>query len=417
MNIKKTYSNTHHSQAGCRIHVIQNGARHDYSIPLALHRKGALVAVYTDLISSSKTGSLLKWLAPVGSNLEKVLKRRTPPPELLPQFTDFGIVYLVKRILDQTLTANAAGWMEKVITERLMTRSGTGNATHVYTMFGEGGDFIGSAKAKGLGIIGDVYIAISADQIVAEESARHPDWADQVPAVTSFKERVEKNRVLLTQSDLLVCPSRFVHDDLVAHGVDATRLIVAPYGVSTKWVLLDASPEPGRILFAGSANIRKGIHLLAAAAKLLEGRCEIRVAGSVSEKVRKHPGASALTFLGHLGPDEIAEEFARADVFAFPSLAEGSAGVTGEALGAGIPVVTTVEAGSIVRDGIDGHIVPSRDPQCLAEGIISIVRDREKREKMSRAARLRAKECNWDLFAQIVIDAVSGHQRSPGGID
>jgi glycosyltransferase involved in cell wall biosynthesis len=389
-----------------RLLVIQNGARHGYAIPQALQRRGALAGVYTDMVSTSGAGALFKRVVTSGSARSAMLQRRTPPAELVPQITAFGSAFLARRALSHFIAPERAARMEQRVSELLMKLKGTGEATHIYTMFGEGGSFVELAKRQGLGVIGDVYIALSANQIIAEEAQRFPDWADEIPAPTSREERIAINRVLLTQSDLFVCPSRFVQDDLVAHGIDPARTIIAPYAVSPKWTELQAQPEPGRVLFAGSAILRKGIHTLAAAAQILKGRCRIRVAGNVSDKVRMHPEASALEFLGHLGPQQMADEFASADVFAFPSLAEGSAGVTAEALGAGLPVVTTPEAGSIVREGIDGHIIASRDPERLASAIASIVDDREKRQEMSAAARLRAQEFTWDGFAQTVLEAI-----------
>jgi glycosyltransferase involved in cell wall biosynthesis len=180
---------------------------------------------------------------------------------------------------------------------------------------------------------------------------------------------------------------------------------VVPYAVTPSWLELNCAPEIGRLLFAGSANVRKGIHYLARAATLLKGHCSVVVAGNVSETVLRHPAASDLIFLGHLSKSEMALEFARADVFVLPSLAEGSASVTAEALGAGLPVVTTQAAGSIVRDGIDGIIVPERDPHAVVEAVLSIVHDRDKRNAMGLAARERAQAFTWDAFADKVIEA------------
>ena len=80
-------------------------------------------------------------------------------------------------------------------------------------------------------------------------------------------------------------------------------------------------------------------------------------------------------------------EFRQADVFVLPTLAEGSAEVINEALGAGIPVVTTPAAGSVVRDGIEGRIVPERDPAALAAAIDELLSDRPLRARMALAAR------------------------------
>ena len=54
--------------------------------------------------------------------------------------------------------------------------------------------------------------------------------------------------------------------------------------------------------------------------------------------------------------------------------------------------MTTRPAGSVVRDGIEGRIVPERDPVALADAIAEIVEDRDKRAQMSLAARQRARE-------------------------
>ena len=43
-----------------------------------------------------------------------------------------------------------------------------------------------------------------------------------------------------------------------------------------------------------------------------------------------------------------------------------------EALSLGVPVITTYNSGSIVRDGIDGFIVPIRDANAIAEKLIKI---------------------------------------------
>lgn len=390
-----------------RFLVIQNGARHGYAVPLALNRRGALAGVYTDIVATRGLGALASHVFQKSGNVAGALRRRTPPEEIASMVRSFDFAYMVGTVA-QTFAGRDLGIrIANHLAEGAMAASGTAGATHLYTMFGEGGEFVKSAKEAGLGVVGDVYIALSADQIVAEEARRFPDWSDTVPALTTPEDRIALNETLLFHSDVLICPSQFVKDDLIRHGIDPQRMLIVPYGVSSRFLALATNPEPGRVLFAGTASLRKGIHYLAATARILKGRCRVLVAGGVSEKIRRHPGATELEFLGHLGPVRMAEEFACADVFAFPSLAEGSAGVTAEALGAGVPVVTTKAAGSIVRDGVDGYIIPERDPEALANAIWSVVENRSRRAVMSQAARERAQEVSWDSFATTVIEAAS----------
>ena len=101
------------------------------------------------------------------------------------------------------------------------------------------------------------------------------------------------------------------------------------------------------------------------------------MAGGVTRASRSSRSAGGLDFLGRVPRERIHEEFAAADVFVLPSSAEGSAEATYEALAAGVPVVTTPAAGSVVRDGIEGRVVPERDPFALADAIAEIVEDPE----------------------------------------
>jgi glycosyltransferase involved in cell wall biosynthesis len=155
--------------------------------------------------------------------------------------------------------------------------------------------------------------------------------------------------------------------------------------------------------------LRKGIHYLGFAADKLFARNfrgEFRIAGNALASVKSQKACRHLNFLGRTSPEKIAEEFACADIVVLPSLAEGSAGVIYEALAAGLPIVTTPEAGSVVRDGIEGRIVPSRDPETLANVIAEIVEDRQKRERMAHAARERAQEFTWERYSERLITAL-----------
>ena len=59
-----------------------------------------------------------------------------------------------------------------------------------------------------------------------------------------------------------------------------------------------------------------------------------------------------------------------------------------------------------MRDGIEGRIVPSRDPDALANAITEIVEDRQKRERMAYAARERAQEFTWERYGERLIAAL-----------
>ena len=82
----------------------------------------------------------------------------------------------------------------------------------------------------------------------------------------------------------------------------------------------------------------------------------------------------------------------------YPSLHEGSAFATYEALASGLPVIATPNTGSVVRDGIDGYLVPVRDVAALMEKIELLYRDAQRRAAMGAAARQRALEFTWRAY-------------------
>jgi glycosyltransferase involved in cell wall biosynthesis len=109
----------------------------------------------------------------------------------------------------------------------------------------------------------------------------------------------------------------------------------------------------------------------------------------------------------------VRSEFAQADIFVLPTLAEGCAIVHLEALACGLPVVTTPNCGSQVRDGQDGFIVPVRDASALAERVEQLISDRTLRARMSSNATKRAAELSWSRFGERLMAATREALQSP----
>ena len=290
-----------------------------------------------------------------------------------------------------------------------MRMRGLRGADIVVNYHGNGGSFLSYAKRRGARIVTNFVITPKYLEIEQGERALWPGWENDrtSPSVLAFY----RNRMsrLVALSDLYLCPSQAVVRDLAdLPGFDAQRARILPYGVSGV-LLRPANPRPGRVLFAGAAGLRKGIPYLAQAATLLKQRkidIEIVVAGPVTPLVRSRPETRDLVFLGMLDRERMADEFARADVFCLPSLAEGSATSIYEALANALPVATTVSSGSVVRDGVEGVIVPERDAQALVDALARIVLDRGSRESMSAQALATAARYNDEACGKQFIQAI-----------
>ena len=106
---------------------------------------------------------------------------------------------------------------------------------------------------------------------------------------------------------------------------------------------------------------------------------------------------------------------AGADVYVAPATGHESFGlILVEAMAAGVPVVATDIPGyrEVIRDGVDGSLVPPGDPHALAVAVGRVLGDRDLRERLRANARERARTYGWDAVAP-TIEAI--YERVAGG--
>src|SRR5262249_6270389 len=153
-------------------------------------------------------------------------------------------------------------------------------------------------------------------------------------------------------------------------------------------------------LFAGGICHRKGIkYLLEAWRRIRRTGWRLELLGPMPARIAPlEPYLNIITPLGRVSHADMPEKLASADVFVFPSLFEGSAVVTYEALACGLPSVVTPNAGSVVRDGVEGFQVPCSQVEPLAQRMEQLGSDPELRAHMAQAARTRALAFDWPRY-------------------
>lgn len=397
-----------------KIIVTQIGARHHYAIPRMFENSGNLESLYTDFCAQRGAARALNILLTTlptkirPRSLARLIRRQVDcvPTSKIHTSDRLFFEHLRQQMLPRDLVEHYSRF-DSIFAEQ-MIRAGTGKANTLYSMFGEGRAFLKYAKMKGLKIAVDVYINPLTHVIYKTEQERFPTWPNtQYYAHDADEERVNE---LLELADILLCPSTAVFEGLKHYSCfDEKRARIVPYGCSINYGRRINQPVTGRVLFSGNATLGKGIHYLAQVATLCaeQGKSvDFRVAGSVLESIRSRPECSHLNFLGHLSKSQLVEEYMTADVFVLPTLAEGSASVVVEALAAGIPVVTTHSAGSVITHGVEGLIVPERDPEALMDAVMSIVENRQRRDAMALAALRTAKEHTEENWSVRLLDAL-----------
>jgi phosphatidylinositol alpha-mannosyltransferase len=173
-----------------------------------------------------------------------------------------------------------------------------------------------------------------------------------------------------------------------------------------------AAGAPLRIAFVGQTVERKGLPVLLRAFEALRDQvpAELVLVGADPEDVGPLllDGAEGVTALGKVDDDRKARALAEADVLAAPSLGGESFGmVLTEAFAAGTPVVASDIAGyrDVVRDGVEGLLVPRGDATALAEALRDLALDEPRRAALGVRARERAERFAWPAVAGEVLRA------------
>jgi glycosyltransferase involved in cell wall biosynthesis len=188
---------------------------------------------------------------------------------------------------------------------------------------------------------------------------------------------------------------------------------VVPYGTDPSFAAASRPRPHGgplRVLSVGEVGLRKGAPYVLDAARQLAGRAQFRMVGSVNTTAAaRRELAAHVELLGALPRSEMLAHYAWADVLLLPSLCEGSSGATYEALLAGLPVVTTRNTGSLVRDGEDGFVVPIRDAEAIGERLLQLADHPDRVTEMSRAASARQTEFSLEGYQQRLLEILLQH--------
>lgn len=239
--------------------------------------------------------------------------------------------------------------------------------------------------------------------------------------ITEEKISTEIEEVQL--SDFVFCPSPEVKSSYLEFGIDDEKLLLSSYGWGRKRFPYCLSNPTTRfsckgekdgldILFMGFVCIRKGAHLLMEyfvksgikGRLILCGRMEPFIAEAFKEyldmpNIEHHDYAL-----------NISQLYKQADLFAFPSLEEGGPMVTYEAMAHGLPVlVSPMGAGSVVRDGLDGWVLPPYEGDAWVEKLRELAKFPDLRWQAGQSSRTRAQEFEWETVASRRADLFLRH--------
>lgn len=356
--------------------VVQLGARMHYAVPTLFHESGRLDEFITDFWYPNFKKKLPAWhlISPFISktsfgramNARNTLALRDAP---VTSFDFRGIKYSrdlsrAKSREEQTrLFLEMGSWFTKHAAQSLSE-----NTVGLYAFNSVALELFNSSKFKHTHKVLEQTLAPrkTENSILREEYKKRGLDYPADPYTSAYEEREIKE---WDAADLILCGSDFVKNAMIDLGADASKISVVPYGVDfeSRDVSLDKNSETLQILFAGNGGIRKGLPYLLEAVQSFGEHVTLHIAGNPDLPDEMMKDYSNVIFHGVVPRSEMKKLYSQCDVFALPSLCEGSATVIYEAMAQGLAIVTTPNSGSVIRDAKEGRIIPVSDSKALRE--------------------------------------------------
>ncbi len=222
-------------------------------------------------------------------------------------------------------------------------------------------------------------------------------------STADFRRRFARQaRLAERTSDMIIAVSEFtanqVHQLL---NVERTRIRVVPHGAHMPEPL--PRVEEKMILTVGAIQLRKNTARLIEAFESLPGDWRLVLAGAASgygaEQILERITASAardrIHVAGYVSRDELERLYARAAIFAFPSLDEGFGIPVLEAMAHGVPVVTSNCSALPEVAGTAAVLVDPKDVSSIAGALSDLIANPEKRAALREAGLARARFFPW----------------------
>jgi alpha-maltose-1-phosphate synthase len=237
----------------------------------------------------------------------------------------------------------------------------------------------------------------------------HVDW---IPNPIHYVERELREYGL---ADKILIPSTFVEQTFIDNGISMEKLIKIPYAFSLKkfeGFNLEPQLRNPAVLFVGQISPRKGIGVLINAMKLVRNTMPDATLWIVGAKNPLIPNSLLeekwISYFGILRGQELLEKYNSASVFCLPSFEEGLALVLTEAQYCRIPIVATPNSGAadIIKNGVNGFIVPAGNHIKTADKIIEILKMGHTQQNENLEVKIENNQMTWEKYCELLTDNI-----------
>ena len=216
------------------------------------------------------------------------------------------------------------------------------------------------------------------------------------------------------RADALIAVSEFTKSQLTGIlGVPASRVRVIAHGI--RKLAVPALTRENVILSVGAIQKRKNLVRLVEAFETVGPEWKLVLAGAagfgaaeITERIQASRALDRIRITGYLSDQELARWYARASIFAFPSLDEGFGIPVLEAMAAGIPVITSNRSALPEVAGNDALLVDPERAEDLAESLRRFTQSPDLRREFAERGRRRANLFSWEKAVRETWDVYQG---------
>ena len=365
-------------------------------------------------------GTLARAPGPVGARLRAELSRRPLPPGLLPSQVTHRAALLeagfvaAKRLTTQEPLIHGLERQRDRLFDHCQRRRLAPDDLCVVATYRAALHTL--RRARRLGVRSFVYYPSThhsaAERILAEEARLRPAFArtldfHRLPA--SLKRRLDDEIAAADHVIVLSTPQARAFLD---EGIDQAKLVQVPLGVDLETFRPHARPddEVFRVAWVGQLTQSKGLSYFFEAARIAKvPNLELMVVGAVVGSDSPWRDEPRLRYVPPQPRARLPPLYGSADVYVLPSLAEGFPQTALEAMACGVPVIVSENTfgRDVITDGVEGYVVPIRDPLAIAERLRYLAANPDDRARMGAAARRRAEDFSLEEYGNRVVAAIT----------
>lgn len=192
--------------------------------------------------------------------------------------------------------------------------------------------------------------------------------------------QLEKTLAEYELADVIHLGSEYARQSFLRHGVRESKLARIDYRIDDRFTTFPRAVGDGfHAVYTGALTVAKGVPvLLDAFARLKRPDATLALVGGSStrgmrkylaQKLRADPRVT-------ISPGDPLPHLRRAHVYVHPSFQDGYGYAPMEALACGVPVIVTEDTGmkEHVREGVNGYVVPTGDPNALLDRLEHVAR-------------------------------------------